>query len=297
MREFCTRVGVSTATLCKWRRAHATGGDEALQDRPSRRNSVKRTPARSYTPEERREAVEAFQKSGRTQSDFARVWGVPAPTFGQWMRRWKAEGPKGLEGRSKKKRAGRPRTIPDSTRQEIVRTKARFPDFGMRKMRDFLMRFRGVKVSAGSVRTTLKEAGVEPQAVPQKKPRRKKQPPRRFERSRAGELWQSDITSFVLRRHSLRVYLTVFLDDYSRYIVAFALEARQRQELVTQALLEGIGRFGKPREVLTDQGRQYFSWRGKSAFQSSWTARASATWCRARTTHRRWASANVSGRR
>src|SRR5204862_5208447 len=26
-------------------------------------------------------------------------------------------------------------------------------------------------------------------------------------------------------------------------------------------------KYGKPREVLTDQGRQYFAWRGKSAFQ------------------------------
>ena len=33
------------------------------------------------------------------------------------------------------------------------------------------------------------------------------------------------------------------------------------------ALLEGVARFGKPLEVLTDQGRQYFAWRGKSEFQ------------------------------
>lgn len=32
-------------------------------------------------------------------------------------------------------------------------------------------------------------------------------------------------------------------------------------------LLEGISRFGKPKEVLTDQGRQYFAWRGETEFQ------------------------------
>jgi hypothetical protein len=36
---------------------------------------------------------------------------------------------------------------------------------------------------------------------------------------------------------------------------------------VIDSLLMGIQRFGKPEEVLTDQGRQYFSWRGKSDFQ------------------------------
>jgi hypothetical protein len=34
-----------------------------------------------------------------------------------------------------------------------------------------------------------------------------------------------------------------------------------------EALLEGVQRFGKPEEVLTDQGRQYFTWRGKGEFQ------------------------------
>ena len=31
--------------------------------------------------------------------------------------------------------------------------------------------------------------------------------------------------------------------------------------------MDGIERFGKPEEVLSDQGRQYFAWRGKSDFQ------------------------------
>ena len=84
--------------------------------------------------------------------------------------------------------------------------------------------------------------------------------PQRFERARAGELWQSDITTFLLTRHSQRVYLTVFLDDYSRYIVSWGLYLHQKQDIVIETLLSGIERFGKPKEVLTDQGRQYFAW-------------------------------------
>ena len=76
-----------------------------------------------------------------------------------------------------------------------------------------------------------------------------------------------DITSFVLTRHSQRVYLTVFLDDYSRYIVSWGLYLHQKQDIVIETLLSGIERFGKPKEVLSDQGRQYFAWRGKSDFQ------------------------------
>jgi hypothetical protein len=70
-----------------------------------------------------------------------------------------------------------------------------------------------------------------------------------------------------LTRYSQRVYLTVFLDDYSRYIVSWGLYLHQKQDIVIETLLSGIERFGKPKEVLTDQGRQYFAWRGKSDFQ------------------------------
>jgi len=81
------------------------------------------------------------------------------------------------------------------------------------------------------------------------------------------QLWQTDITSFVLARNGTRVYLTVFLDDYSRYIVAWNLQLRQTSEFVMNTVLDGFQNYGKPEEILSDQGRQYFSWRGKSDFQ------------------------------
>jgi hypothetical protein len=121
-------------------------------------------------------------------------------------------------------------------------------------------------VSPGQVRSALVEAGVPP-TPPARKRRRKRPAPRRFERSRPNQLWQSDITSLVLARQGHRIYLTVFLDDHSRYVVAHAVSSQQRGSLVIEALRDGIARYGKPSEVLTDQGRQYFAWRGKSAFQ------------------------------
>jgi len=89
-------------------------------------------------------------------------------------------------------------------RERIVKTKQRFPAFGLRKVRDFLHRFDGLKVSASGVRRTLDAAGMrEPVPV-----RRKRKIPsvRSFERAKPGELWQTDITSFLLTRHSQRVY-------------------------------------------------------------------------------------------
>jgi transposase InsO family protein len=224
--------------------------------------------AKRYTPEERRGAVEAFLKSGRKRGDFARLWGCSASSLDKWVRRYNCEGPKGLETRRPGRRSVSPANrLPDATRAQIVAVRHEHPEFGAQRVADYLARFHALSVSASTVRNVLNEAGVRSQAAAKKRPRRGPKPARRFERARPGELWQSDITSFVLRRQGRRVYFTVFLDDHSRYIVAWALATHQRTPLVTEPLLEGIARFGKPKEVLTDQGRQYYAWRGKSGFQ------------------------------
>lgn len=267
MQAFCVEHHLSTATLCAWRRAVAAHGEQGLVAQHSKRNARGVTgPARS--PEERRAVIEAFQRAGLTLSSFSRTWGVSEWTLRNWLTRYKREGPAGLEP----KRRGRPKgsggfaTHAPAVQAEIVRTKERFPHFGWRKVRDFLRRFQGVEVSTGSVARTLKSEGFEPLAQKRKR-HRSSDKVRRFERAHPGELWQTDITSFVLRRHSTRVYLVVFLDDFSRYVVSWALSTSQRGAWVIETLMDGIARHGKPKEVLTDQGRQYYAWRGKSEFQ------------------------------
>jgi transposase InsO family protein len=275
MERFSRSRGISPMTLRKWLRAErgvsdgaapgATRGTSGTTDaeRPARRS------AKVYSPEERRKAVEAFLSAGMPVKAFAAIWGVADKTLIKWTRRYRAGGPKALEPKSR----GRPRRegppisqLPAATRAAVTETKRRFPTFGLRKVRDYVARFFGLRTSAGAVRTALLAEGLHETPPP---PKRKlpKREPLRFERARPMQLWQSDITSFTLARQSRTVYLTVFLDDHSRFVVGFALELHQRQELVIAAYLEGAARFGKPEEVLTDQGRQYFAWRGKSGFQ------------------------------
>jgi len=203
-----------------------------------------------------------------TQEQFARLWGISSSSLVNWLRREQQSGGRGLEDQ-RKGRAGRKkgqRTLPVEVRAEIVRVKRRFPGFGLRRVRDFLQRFAGLRVSTGTVRAVVKEEQLPAATVPKRR-RRRKPKVRRFERSRPNALWQSDITSLWLARPARRVYLTVFLDDHSRYVVGFHLASHQRRELVLEAFGDALVRFGKPREVLTDQGRQYYSWRGKTTFQ------------------------------
>ena len=221
-----------------------------------------------YSPEERRQAVEAYQKSGLTQEDFCKTWGITPGTLIAWLKKYREHGPKGLEkyapAKDGDKRKGR--KISQQVVDEILRIKSGAPKSGLKYIKQVLSRFKGVNVSTGSIRKTLEESDIPP-VERVKKRHRSSDKIRFFERALPMQLWQSDITSYVMTRHSQRVYLTVFMDDYSRYVVAWKLSVRQTTEFVSETLLEGVAKFGKPEEVLTDQGRQYFAWRGKSDFQ------------------------------
>src|SRR5262249_28316065 len=91
-------------------------------------------------------------------------------------------------------------------------------------------------------------------------------PAHHFERARPNQLWQTDLFTFVLKRHNRRVYLVAFLDDHSRFITGYGLHASQSSALVLEVLRAALGAFGCPEEVLTDNGSQYVTWRGTSAF-------------------------------
>jgi transposase InsO family protein len=87
-----------------------------------------------------------------------------------------------------------------------------------------------------------------------------------FERAKPNHLWQTDLFTFMLKRQNRRVYLVAFLDDHSRFIVGYGLHASQSIALVLEVWRAAIAGFGTPEEVLTDNGTQYVTWRGKSAF-------------------------------
>jgi transposase InsO family protein len=185
-----------------------------------------------------------------------------------WRKAYREKGPKGLERLSSgepKRRGAKP--MPLAKREAILHVAREHASFGLRKVRDFLARFRAIRVSTGSVRKTLRSAGIPPKEARQRRRRRAFGPPRRFERSRPGELWQSDITYLDVPWSRKPLYLVAFLDDFSRYVVSAGIFTNQKQDIVIEAFSEAVLRFGKPKEVLTDQGRQYFTWRGKNEFQ------------------------------
>lgn len=62
-------------------------------------------------------------------------------------------------------------------------------------------------------------------------------------------------------------YLIGFMDDYSRYITGLGFYRSQTAEHVLETYRRGLSEYGVPKEVLTDNGRQYTNWRGTTRFE------------------------------
>ena len=213
------------------------------------------------TAEQRLLLLDTWLRSGLPAGDFASLVGMSKYTLYGWKKRFDADGPAGLMDQPR----GAPRgsRLPDLTKRSILMLKQANPDWGCQKISDMLLRGPALPASAGAVATVLHEAGYVLEEVPTH-PHPDKV--RHFERASANQLWQTDLFTFVLKRQNRRVYLVAFMDDHSRFITSYGLHASQSSALVLEVLRVGLTSYGTPQEILTDNGSQYVTWRGKSAF-------------------------------
>jgi hypothetical protein len=141
--------------------------------------------------------------------------------------------------------------------------KTQHPDWGCDRIHDMLMRCEGYGASPGAILSVLREAGYVSEEV-ETAPR--EETIHRFERARPNQLWQSDLFTFLLKREGRRLWMVAFMDDHSRFVVGYGVWASSGGALVREVLEAAIASWGAPEEVLTDNGPQYATWRGKSAF-------------------------------
>ena len=224
---------------------------------------------RKWPNEVRLQLAQAVVDRGTSAATVAQAFGIPVTTVVDWTHRYRRYGADpstwwATEVKRRKERRDQERGA-DPRRAAVVASRKQHPEHGTRRIRDLMARFEGLGVSETTVRRILHEEGLlesVPALVAKPGPSE-----HRFERAEPNQLWQSDIFTFLLRRHQ-RLYVTAFMDDYSRYVVSFVVAHHQRSSLVLEALSRGIAEYGVPREVLTDQGRQYVAWRGTTDFET-----------------------------
>lgn len=217
--------------------------------------------ALSLNPDQRLLVLDSWRRSGLPAADFASLVGISTHTLYGWKRRFDAEGPAGLSGQPRGAPPGS--RLSEPVRRAILMMKDSNPDWGVQKISDMLLRGPGFAASPGAVARVLHDIGY----VRVEEPTRAHEPPvREFERARPGDLWQTDLFTFTLKRENRRVYLVAFMDDHSRFVTGWGLHATASTALVLEVFRAAVTNFGPPKEVLTDNGAQYVVWRGKSAF-------------------------------
>ena len=215
-----------------------------------------------YPFEFRLRAVRFYLEEEYPAALIAQEMGIGKSSLQKWVREYRQYGEEALKGgfgSGKKKNRTSPRI-----KEKIVDLKKKNPDHGSRRIADTLKRFFLIKTSPTTVRKTLIEADLT-SPVPRKKPKKNPAKPRFFERANPNQMWQSDILTFRLGGKS--AYLIAFMDDYSRFITAIGLYRSQTAENVLETYRRGIGEYGVPKEMLTDNGRQYSNWRGTTRFE------------------------------
>jgi transposase InsO family protein len=221
-----------------------------------------------FSPEQRILLLDTWRRSGLPAKDFAALVGVSKHTLYKWKQQFEQHGPEGLMPQQRGSAPGS--RLPEVTKRTILMLKEAHPDWGCQRISDMLQRGPALPASASAVTRVLREAGYETIDTPT---RPHPQKARRFERAKPNQLWQTDLFTFVLKRQNRRVYLVAFLDDHSRFIVSFGLTASANTTFVIEVLEAAITSYGPPEEILTDNGPQYITWRGKSRFTRHLDAR------------------------
>lgn len=199
--------------------------------------------------------VTAVLTEGRSKSEVARTYGVSRRWVITLVQRYLAEGPAGLEPRSRRPHSS-PRQTPRAVENEIVRTRKELTrkghEAGADTIRSHLLTRDGRAPATSTIWRILTERGfVTPQ--PHKRP---KSSYLRFEASQPNELWQSDITHWALADGS-DVEILHWLDDHSRLLLASTARRVFTGLDVDASYRQITEQYGDPAAVLTDNGAVY----------------------------------------
>jgi len=182
--------------------------------------------------EQRYQAVLEVLNNASTVTDVAVRFGVTRQTVHRWLRRYAAEGIAGLVDGS-----ARPLSCPHQMLPEvearIVELRRLSPGWGPRTI---LFRLEAERVSPMPGRSSIYRCLVRHGLIEPEARRRKKADYKRWERSRAMELWQMDVVGGVQLVDGWRASIVSGVDDHSRFVVSARLwNGRQRGRCVMRS--------------------------------------------------------------
>lgn len=217
---------------------------------------------RRFSPAEKQEILEAAAAGSVSQA--ATGFNVSRWSIYEWQRRQRRaktrkEAEQALLPRSSRpKRNGR--QLSEQRYALIAETWKANQALGPRQVRNQLRRTHALRVGTSTVRRVMEEQGYVPPKVTVER-----REARRYEALRPNQQVHLDFLHFYV--HKAKAYLLLIEDDYSRFIVGWALCEGERAEAVIEAVDAAITRHGKPEQMVVDGGSGFFSWRGQSQLE------------------------------
>ena len=231
-----------------------------------RRRSSEESNVKKYSRGEKIKFIKEYESTGAPVALFCKWYGIGINTFRRWLEKLNRYGIAGLDDM---RISANHNGLPDGIKAEIIRVKLENPGIGPGKISQWLSRHKFFNVGSKRIRDILlANPRTEPLMHEKHSIRHGNsgKEPQHFERSKPGEMYQMDIMTFMLQG-LYRVYVIACLDDYSRFVVSCGLFRRQTTDRCLDVLRSAIERYGMPKEMLTDNGRQFYTWRGTSEFQ------------------------------
>ena len=245
------------------------------------KKTTKSPRSRRFTDEQRALALTLVQ-GGMTLERVAKRIGTTVASVSNWRKAAEAKGTMPVvSGKSGNGRAAkRPRVAPTKlstkspyapsdpaqglSNQEIaaiLECKTKHLSMGPAQIRSQLKRFKGWRISIKAIKRVLKLHGYE---SVYRGSRPQGEVIQRFEAPRRNALWQADFAE--VRVGPERLYVLIMLDDFSRYVVGYALCSSPSSNVVVETFRSAIARHGKPESVRTDRGSAFVAFAREGDF-------------------------------
>jgi len=200
----------------------------------------------------RRRWIVRRKLDGWKTGDIATVLQIDERTVYRW---WSLYRKKGWEGIRVKSNA--PHTYWKAPQEtvELVLKLRRERSWGPCKIEGYLKNYckEITPVGHNTIHRILIKAGLN-NPIPQP---RKVWGKRRFERPYSNNLWQADF-----KLTETDEWMISYLDDHSRFIPGSRVHHNPTAEHAIKLLEESVKRYGKPEQILTDRGTQFYPARG-----------------------------------
>ena len=190
--------------------------------------------------EQRHAAVLEVLRDGAEVKEVALRFGVTRQTVHRWLRRYAQRGLAGLADSSPRP-GSCPHQMPPEVEALVVGLRRENPGWGPRTLL-FGLEARGVQPLPGRssvYRCLVRHGLIQPQAR-----RRKRSDYRRWERSRAMELWQMDVVGGVMLTDGDKASIVSGLDDHSRFVVSAHVVERATSRPTCDALGKAMRAWG-----------------------------------------------------